>query len=205
MSATDLESLPLRERKKALSRATILAAAERLFAERGYDDVTVAEIADASNVSVKTLFVYFRSKEDLAFGDTSLIDNVIAALQSRPADASPAVTVATSLIAALEADRTALDLEAGRPGYGESSALRSGLLRLWSGYEDRVTAVLAAEDDGPATPEHRMLAIQLVGICRLASTPEVRAGLKGASARQASVLLEGWLRDAAAAVDGFYD
>ncbi|MGI8447637.1 MAG: helix-turn-helix domain-containing protein [Streptosporangiaceae bacterium] len=57
----------LAARKRALTRAAIADAAQRRFGERGFGHVTVAEIADAANVSVKTLFVYFRSKEDLAF------------------------------------------------------------------------------------------------------------------------------------------
>jgi AcrR family transcriptional regulator len=48
---------------------TVIDAAERLFEQRGYDNVTVAEIADSANISVKTLFTYFASKEDLAFAD----------------------------------------------------------------------------------------------------------------------------------------
>jgi AcrR family transcriptional regulator len=48
-----------------------------------FDDVTVAEIANAANVSVKTLFAYFRSKEDLVFTDTWLIDAILAAMKDR--------------------------------------------------------------------------------------------------------------------------
>jgi AcrR family transcriptional regulator len=56
----------LRERKKRLTRAAIFAAAERLFSERGFENVTVAEIADAANISVKTLFTYQRLREEAA-------------------------------------------------------------------------------------------------------------------------------------------
>lgn len=42
----------------------------------------MAEIANAANVSVKTLFVYFRSKEDLVFTDTWLIDALLAAMKT---------------------------------------------------------------------------------------------------------------------------
>ncbi|MFT4296772.1 MAG: helix-turn-helix domain-containing protein [Micropruina sp.] len=55
----------LRERKKSDRRRRILAAAARLFAERGYDSVTTAEIARAADVGVGTLFRYAGSKAEL--------------------------------------------------------------------------------------------------------------------------------------------
>jgi AcrR family transcriptional regulator len=57
----------LRERKKRAARQAIAATARRLFAERGFDAVTVAEVAAAAAVSEKTVFNYFPTKEDLAF------------------------------------------------------------------------------------------------------------------------------------------
>src|SRR6516165_419657 len=55
----------LRERKKRETRRLLSEVATRLFAERGFENVKVTEIADASNVSEKTVFNYFETKEDL--------------------------------------------------------------------------------------------------------------------------------------------
>ena len=74
----------LRERKKRLTRKAIFDVAARLFSERGFENVTVAEIADAANISVKTLFTYVRSKEELVFSDDrNILDALVAAVRNR--------------------------------------------------------------------------------------------------------------------------
>lgn len=79
----------LRERKKRIARETIGNTARRLFAERGYDVVTVAEVAAAADVSEKTVFNYFPTKEDLAFaGRERGIAQFVAAITDRPPDTS---------------------------------------------------------------------------------------------------------------------
>jgi AcrR family transcriptional regulator len=61
------EQLGLRERKKQQTRQLIADASRGLFAERGFDGVTVAEIARAADVAEKTVFNYFPTKEDLVY------------------------------------------------------------------------------------------------------------------------------------------
>jgi AcrR family transcriptional regulator len=76
----------LRERKKRQTRTAIFAAARRLFVERGFDAVTVAEIARAADVSEKTVFNHFPTKEDLALaGGEERVAELVAAIRARPA------------------------------------------------------------------------------------------------------------------------
>jgi AcrR family transcriptional regulator len=76
----------LRERKKAQTRRAISDAATRLFVERGFDDVTLAEVAEAADVSIKTIFNHFGSKEELFLDrEAELQDGVLSAVSGRPA------------------------------------------------------------------------------------------------------------------------
>ena len=196
-----LAALPLRERKKALTRAAIVEAAQRLFEEHGFDNVTVAEIADAANVSVKTLFVYFRAKEELAFADNQLIEEIIGAMAARKPGTTHAEAVAAELVAQVRAQGDpAAGVEGFHRGYGQSPAIQSGLLRLWADYEDRVTAFLAAEAGTGPTPAMRLHAIQLVAIPRTLTSPEARALVDGLPPEKGRPALERWLRQAARSV-----
>src|SRR5919201_762541 len=67
----------LRERKKQQRRQLIAETARRLFAERGFDRVTVAEIARAANVSEGTVFNYFPTKEDLFYDRMEVFESAL--------------------------------------------------------------------------------------------------------------------------------
>jgi AcrR family transcriptional regulator len=199
----DLSALPLRERKRLMTRQAILAAAERLFEERGFAHVTVAQIADAANVSVKTVFVYFRSKEDLAFTDTSLLDACVTAVERRPAGLSHGQAVAQALTAMLAAGGQPVTegIEGFHRGYGGSPALHSRLLRMWAEYEDRFTTALAAEDGTLPTPPMRQTAIALVGLLRTLTGPEMRAAVADRPPADALAYVRDWLSTAALGID----
>jgi AcrR family transcriptional regulator len=75
----------LRERKKQQTRRLLADTARQLFADRGFDAVTVAEIAHAADVSEPTVFNYFPRKEDLVFsGLEGFEDELLTAISERP-------------------------------------------------------------------------------------------------------------------------
>ena len=80
-----------RERKKQETRRALERAALRLFGEKGYDQTTVEDIAEAADVAVRTFFRYFSSKQDVLFGEivTDRISRLRRELANRPKDEDP--------------------------------------------------------------------------------------------------------------------
>jgi AcrR family transcriptional regulator len=74
----------LRERKKARTRALIAETAMGLFAARGFDGVTIAEVAEAAEVGVTTVFNYFPTKEDLFYDrQDDVVEHLSRVVRSR--------------------------------------------------------------------------------------------------------------------------
>lgn len=98
------ETIGLRERKKAQTRRALTAAAIRLSIERGSPDrVTVEEISEAADVSPRTFFNYFSSKEDAVLGvDPERRTELRAELELRPADEAPVEALRAALLSTAE-------------------------------------------------------------------------------------------------------
>jgi len=85
-----MTGIGLRERSKARRRAAIIRAAYELFAERGYDATTVADIAEAAEVSPRTVAMYFPAKQDIAL---SRFSDGVASLADAIRDRRPGETL----------------------------------------------------------------------------------------------------------------
>jgi AcrR family transcriptional regulator len=137
-----------RERKKAATRSALSEAALRLFLERGFDDVTVREIADAADVSTTTLMKHFPTKEALVFDrDQDLEEALITAITERSAATPPMVALRNCM-------KVRLALLTG-PGAREflnlvlaTPALSDYWRAMWIRHERTLAAVLAAESGG---------------------------------------------------------
>ena len=86
------QAYDLRERKRTRTRLMIQGEALRLFAEKGYENTTVDEIAFAAAISPRTFFRYFPTKEDVVIWDEydPIAEDLVAA---RPSDEAPAATL----------------------------------------------------------------------------------------------------------------
>ncbi|MCD9624316.1 TetR family transcriptional regulator [Rhabdothermincola salaria] len=94
-TASDIRNTAgLRERNRERNRAELAAAALQLFTERGFDEVTVDDIAEAAGVSRRTFFRYFESKEDAVLPyEEERIDQLREALAQRPAHETVLATI----------------------------------------------------------------------------------------------------------------
>ncbi|GAA0726274.1 TetR/AcrR family transcriptional regulator [Dactylosporangium roseum] len=140
--------MALRAEKKAATRTALADAALALFLERGFDRVTVAEVAEAARVSVNTAFNYFPTKEDLFFDrQDAVVRRLADAVSSRLPGESPAAAVRALFLAELDRDEPTLGLSPGAAGFWRvidgSAALQARARRLTESAEAALAAVLA--------------------------------------------------------------
>jgi AcrR family transcriptional regulator len=143
----------LRERKKERTREHIAETARTLFAERGFEGVTVAEIARAAEVSGPTVFNYFPRKEDLVFWRLgSFEDELLAAIRERPAG-EPVLTAFGRFLLEQRGLLAQPDPEARERLAGiartiaGSPALLAREREIFAGYTDSLAALIAEEQD----------------------------------------------------------
>ncbi|MET0861892.1 MAG: TetR/AcrR family transcriptional regulator [Microbacterium sp.] len=189
-----IEPIGRRERKKAATRKAISDVATLLFLERGFDNVSIREVADAADVSPTTVFAHFAQKEALVFDeDDEQRDRLVAAVRDRPAG--------TTINAALE-NFYANEIEVNVQEHGDevartfmaflngTPALREYAAKMWLRHEDALADAIADELGlrGPTT-EIRVYArfvLQMQSLISESGNPQatLRAGF--------AILESGW-------------
>jgi AcrR family transcriptional regulator len=141
----------LRERKKLRTRLLIAETARRLFAERSFEAVSVAEIAREAEVSQATVFNYFPTKEDLVYhGMEAFETELLAAIRTRPPGTSVLeafgrfVTQPRGFLAA-EDEATQQALLAASRMIAASPALQTRERQILNRYTESVAALLRTE------------------------------------------------------------
>ncbi|GHE54372.1 TetR family transcriptional regulator [Streptomyces longispororuber] len=143
----------LRERKKRQTRQRISDIATGLFLERGFAAVTVADVAEAADVSVNTVYNYFPAKEDLFLDrGEDMVDRLSRWVRGRRAGESAADAVLRELRVLVEGVSPTVGLFAGYADFmrviADSPALRS---RLWALQQESLRGLAATlrEEAGP--------------------------------------------------------
>lgn len=141
------EELGRRERKKQVTRRALVDAATRLFAEHGYDRTAVGDIAEAADVSKRTFFLHFPTKEDVLLADAGTrVELGIRAIQDRPAGSSVR-DVLLDATGRMIADLEAADLPSGLAGLRarlvvESPAVQARVLHVTFTAQHRIAEEL---------------------------------------------------------------
>lgn len=182
-----LETPGRRERKKARTREALRASARRLFAQQGFAATTVQQIADAADVSERTFFRYFESKEDLLLPDVvAMFEVVERAIRGRPRDEQPLTAILEAFTGAIDGSGVAGGATLLAPGLGPADAVLAGrLARAFVDWEDRLAGVLLERfRAADATALDDELALHAAVIAR-AAVSAARTALRTLRGRQA--------------------
>lgn len=153
---TSTEPMGRRERKKAATRKNISDVATRMFLERGFDNVSIREVADAADVSPTTVFAHFPQKEALVFDeDDEQRDRLVGAVRDR----ATGVTINRAI---RDFYATEIGLNVTEHGedvarvflrfINETPSLRDYAAKMWLRHEDALADTIA-EELGLETPD----------------------------------------------------
>ncbi|GAA2280684.1 TetR family transcriptional regulator [Streptomyces atrovirens] len=168
----------LRERKKQRTRDALVRAALELIATRGYEGTTVDDIAAAVDVSQRTFFRYFASKEEVAFFVPRLAEShVVQAVRDRPPDEAPLEVLRRAVLDSWDGINEAVEqlvpLELHMRVYRvieSTPALLAAHLRRAAELEEELARIVAEREglDVDADPRPRILVAAFGGVIRVA-------------------------------------
>jgi AcrR family transcriptional regulator len=172
----------LRERKKRETRQQISDMATAMFIERGFDAVTISQVAQAAGVAKMTVTNYFPRKEDLVFDRAGAI---VAGLAAAIAARAPGESLLTAIRRDYEQAAARADVTLGLSGrefarmIASSPVLVSRTLEMNDQREQALGDAIAAET-GADTIQQRVVAAQLAAVPRVLAAEGWRRSLAGA-------------------------
>jgi AcrR family transcriptional regulator len=198
-----MEPMPgtgLREVKKARTRQFIAETAARLFAERGYENVTVIDVARAAEVAEKTVYNYFPAKEHLLLDqDDVLRDQLVSAIRDRAEGVSPAAAIREVALDLVEgvASMTAEQVRGGLGGLAAvSPAVRRLCLEMTDRHADAIAAALTETTEIADPALAKVHAVALAWVIQTVTDETGRRSRQGQTPAQ----ITGGLRPVIAAI-----
>jgi AcrR family transcriptional regulator len=185
----------LRERKRRLTRQRISDVATILFGARGFDNVTVSEVADVVGVSEKTVYNYFPTKESMVL---DWADETVESMARVIRECPPNESLTAAVVRAMKEDMERFDVVPDDivmflPRFVDlidsTPALRAAWLEMYDRIVTVATEALAARAEvDPRDPEPMIAARALSGLGGVALAARVRyieQGLRGIELRDA--------------------
>jgi AcrR family transcriptional regulator len=177
----------LRERKKARTRQVIADAAARLFAERGYEQVAVSDVAREAEVSEQTVYNYFHTKDQLVTDRDQLVRYELCRLiRARPAGTTPAAAIREFVLDTVEGIRR-IPAAQWRGELGFLAAISPTVNRLALEMADCQASALAAviaETEAVAPAIAKLEGIALAGVFQIIITEAGRRTREGQTQTQ---------------------
>jgi AcrR family transcriptional regulator len=183
----------LRERRKQETRQAISNIATQMFVDRGFDEVTIAEVADAADVAKMTVTNYFPRKEDLVLDRAEAIERHLA-------DVIAARAPGESMLAAIRRDyaeavaRADVTLGLSSPAFAAmilGSPVLVGRVREMLDRREQLLGDAIAAETGTDGPQQRLVAVLLASVHRVLAAEASRRSLEGQPRGQICAVLAG--------------
>ena len=181
----------LRERRKQETRQAISDVATQMFVERGFDEVTIAQVAEVAGVAKMTVTNYFARKEDLVFDRAEAIERHLA-------DVIAARAPGESMLAAIRRDyagavaRADATLGLSSPGFAAmiiSSPVLVSRVREMLDRRERALGDAIAAETGTDNPQQRLVAALLSSAHRVLAAEATERSLAGQSPEEICAVL----------------
>lgn len=161
-----MEQPGLRERKKQRTREALIDAAHALFCANGFEATTIDQIAEAVEVSPRTFFRYFTSKDDVAL---SLADEqltaVLEAFAAQPADTPVLTALRTAAVDVIRAQETDARFHSLQDLIAASPALAAARVERGTARFDEVTRLIGSRMGVDPAADPRPCLVASVALC----------------------------------------